>query len=126
MLTFFKAQVASLAASAVDYVVTIVLVQLTGTSPMLVSLASVEGAISGGLVNFSISRFWVFQGGQHRTRTQLMRYLMIWTGSVLLNATGMYLLTYFTLLNYAISKIFVSVLVGMLYNYYLQKKFVFK
>ena len=50
MLTFLKAQVASMVASAVDFVVTIVLVQLTGTSPMLVSLASVEGLTPRAIV----------------------------------------------------------------------------
>ena len=126
MLTFLKAQLSSIVATAVDYVITVSLVHLTGTTPALVSLASVEGATCGGIVNFVINRSWVFNEGQYRKRIQIMRYLLVWSGSVLLNASGMYLVTYFTTINVAISKILISVFVGVFYNYFLQKRFVFK
>jgi putative flippase GtrA len=126
MLTFLKAQMSSLIASATDYLVTVLLVKLTGASPGLVALASVEGAVCGGIVNFIINRAWVFNDGSKRKRVQIMRYILVWTGSMLLNATGMYLVTYFTTIDIAISKILVSLLVGFGYNYFLQKQFVFK
>jgi putative flippase GtrA len=126
MLTFLKAQTASIVATAIDYLITNALVLVTGASPAMVALASVEGAACGGIVNFIINRSWVFNEGQNRTRVQITRYILVWTGSVLLNASGMYLFTYFTTINVAISKILVSVLVGVFYNYFLQKRFVFK
>lgn len=126
MLTFLKAQAASLIASAADYIITVSLVQLTGATPSLVSLASVEGAACGGIINFIINRSFVFSEGRNRPRVQIMRYILVWTGSVLLNASGMYLVTYFTSIDVKISKILVSLLVGIFYNYFLQKRFVFK
>jgi putative flippase GtrA len=126
MLTFLKAQTASIIASTADWLITVSLVQLTGATPVLVSLASAEGAVSGGIINFIITRSWVFNEGQKKRHIQAMRYLLVWTGSVLLNASGMYLVTYFTTMDVKISKILVSVLVGVSYNYFLQKRFVFK
>lgn len=113
----------SLIASAADFLITVLLVELTGTR---VVLASVEGTISGGIINFIINRSWVFAEGEKKARVQLFRYALVWTGNLALNASGMYLVTHYTNLNYILSKIFVSLLVGIFYNYYLQKKFVFK
>jgi len=126
MFTFLKAQAASIIASVADWLITVSLVQLTGTTPALVSLASVEGAVSGGIINFIIIRSWVFNEGRKKKHVQVMRYVLVWTGSALLNASGMYLVTYFTTIDVKISKILVSVLVGVSYNYFLQKRFVFK
>ncbi|HTE10832.1 MAG TPA: GtrA family protein [Chitinophagaceae bacterium] len=123
MLTFLKAQTSSLIASAADFLITVLLVELTGTR---IILASVEGTLSGGIINFIINRYWVFSGGEKKKRVQIFRYTMVWTGNLALNASGMYLVTHYTDLNYIVSKIFISVLVGVLYNYFLQKRFVFK
>lgn len=126
MLTFLKAQLAAIAGSAVDFLIYALMVQLTGNSPAMVSLATAEGAVSGGVINFLIARKWVFNEGQHKKRVQVARYILVWVGSILLNSLGMYLFTYFTTLNYMLARILVSVLVGVLYNYFLQKRFVFK
>jgi putative flippase GtrA len=126
MLTFLKAQLAAIAGSAVDFLIYALMVQLTGNSPAMVSLATAEGAVSGGVINFLIARKWVFNEGQHTARVQAARYILVWAGSILLNSLGMYLVTYFTTLNYMVARILVSVLVGVVYNYFLQKRFVFK
>ena len=126
MLTFLKAQLAAITGSAVDFLIYALMVQLTGNSPAMVSLATAEGAVSGGVINFLIARKWVFNEGQHKARVQIARYILVWAGSILLNSLGMYLLTYFTTLNYMVARILVSVLVGVSYNYFLQKRFVFK
>ena len=63
MLTFLKAQMSSLAASVADFLITVVLVEFTGTR---VIVASVEGTISGGIVNFIINKAWVFNEGEKK------------------------------------------------------------
>jgi putative flippase GtrA len=126
MLTFLKAQAAAIIGSLVDFLVYALLVQLTGNTAAMVSLATAEGAVCGGVVNFLIIRSWVFNEGQNKKHVQVMRYILVWAGSILLNSSGMYLITYFTTINYAIARILVSVLVGVFYNYFLQKRFVFK
>ena len=123
MLIFLKAQAASLIASAADFLITILLVELAGVSHLP---ALIEGTVSGGIINFVINRYWVFNGGEKKTQVQVIRYSLVWTGSLLLNASGFYLLTHFTSFHYVLSKILISLLVGILYNYFLQKRFVFK
>ena len=126
MVTFLKAQAASIIGSAADFLVYMVMVQLTANTPGMVSLATAEGAIAGGIVNFLISRKWVFSGGQKRKHVQALRYVLVWIGSILLNSLGMYLISYYTTLNFAVARVLVGVLIGVTYNYSLQKRFVFK
>jgi putative flippase GtrA len=116
MLTFLKAQAAS-------FLITILLVELTGAGPVP---ASVEGNISGGIINFIINRTWVFGDGEKKVHIQVLRYILVWWGNLALSALGMYLFTHYTNINYVVAKIFVSMVLGIFYNYFLQKRFVFK
>ena len=55
-----------------------------------------------------------------------LRYLAVWIGSIALNTTGTYLLTELTGINYIISKIVVACLVATLWNYQMQRVYVFQ
>ena len=123
MLTFLKAQASSIIASGFDFLTTVLLVELAGVHALP---ASIEGSVCGGIINFVINRLWVFNGNQHKTTVQMLRYAMVWVGSLSLNASGYWLLIHFTGLYYVLSKLLVSILVGVLFNYVLQKRFVFK
>jgi len=123
MLTFLKAQASSVIASGFDFLITILLVELAGVNALP---ASIEGSICGGIINFIINRLWVFTGTTHKTHVQMIKYALVWIGSMILNASGYYLLIHFTSLYYVLSKLLVSILVGVLFNYFLQKRFVFK
>jgi putative flippase GtrA len=127
MLTFLKAQAAAITGSAIDFLVFTIMVQLTGRTPNELSLATAVGAFCGGLVNFIIVRKWVFSEGQKGAHVQAGRYILVWAGSIWLNSRGVYLITtYFTTINIYVARILISVLVGVFYNYFLQKRFVFK
>ena len=123
MATFIKAQAASLTATAVDFGVTIILKELFGCWYLL---ASVLGTISGGIVNFSMNRSWVFRAKDKKIHFQAVRYMMVWIGNLLLVSGGVFFLTNYGGISYLVSKIAVSGMVGMFYNYVLQKRFVFK
>ena len=123
MVTFIKANVASVIASACDYLVTIMGVQVFGMDPVV---AGVTGTISGGIINFWIGRQWVFSAVESRAHRQAVRYGIVWTGNLLLNATGMYVFTKPAGLYYMAAKIITSLMVAILYNYPLQKRYVFK
>lgn len=123
MIQFLKAQASSLIATVADFLVTIVCKEILG---MWYLLANILGVISGGLVNFWINRDWVFNGREKAARYQAIRYFVIWTGNLLLNAAGVWLLTQYSSFNYLVSKTVVSLIVGWTYNYFLQKNFVFK
>jgi putative flippase GtrA len=122
MLTFLKAQAASLIASLIDFLVTVLAVEVLG---MVYVAATVTGNISGGVSNFLLGRQWVFDAADKQAKKQAFRYLLVWCGNLALNAGGMYLLADYWHVNYALSKVLVSVLVGISYNYLLQKTYVF-
>ena len=122
MFTFFKANIASLIASAFDYGITIVAVHFFSIN---VVLAGVLGTITGAIVHFIIGRHWVFVAQQSNSTSQAKKYLLIWLGNLALNATGMYVFTKIGV-NYIVTKVGTSILVGWFYNYPLQKGYVFK
>ncbi|MGE5424416.1 MAG: GtrA family protein [Syntrophothermus sp.] len=119
---FIRFQMASCAATLTDFAVTIFLKEICGFWYMV---STSTGSLLGGITNFSLGRRWVFQVTETSTRKQATRYLMGWTGSILLNIAGVFLLTHFGKLNYLYSKIITSFLVGIFFNYFMQKKFVF-
>ena len=122
MVTFLKANIASLVASLSDFLITVLLVQWCGTK---VVMAAAAGTITGGIINFLIGRHWVFEAGDEKAVRQLWKYALVWTGNLFLNTGGVYVLACQAGLHYTVSKVVTSVLVAFLYNYPLQKKFVF-
>ena len=118
-----KAQAASLAGTAVDFLVTIGCVEGLHSWYLL---ATVLGNTAGGITNFYLGRHLVFKASQQNAQGQGVRYFFVWLGSMLLNASGVYLFTQGLHANYLYSKILVSLLVGIGFNYFLQLHFVFK
>ena len=123
MLTFLKANISSSVASFFDYLVTIFLVIFFRIDAVV---ASSTGTVFGGILNFFIGRTWVFESRKRKVHQQAFRYGIVWTGNLVLNTGGMYLLTKVLRVHYLPAKFFVSLMVGFCYNYVLQKKYVFK
>lgn len=123
MATFIKAQAASLAATCFDFLTTIVLVNVFGWWYLA---GSITGTIAGGLLNFMIGRLWAFNATERKIEWQFIKYVLVWTGNLLLNAAGVFMITQYIGLSYVISKVLTAVVVGIGYNYVLQKKFVFR
>lgn len=123
MATFLKAQAASFTATVLDFSITVLLKEVFHCWYLL---ASVLGTITGGVVNFSMNRSWVFQAHNKKIHFQAMKYVLVWMGNLVLVSAGVFVLTNYGGISYLISKIVVSVLVGVFYNYVLQKKFVFR
>jgi len=117
-----KANVASLIASLIDYLITILLVQLFHADAVW---AGATGTVCGGVINFIIGRHWVFKAANSGARKQAWRYLLVWAGNLLLNVSGLYLLTKLAGLHYILAKLVTSILVAVGWNYPLQKRFVF-
>lgn len=122
MRTFLIAQISSFGASIVDLVVTILLVEQKGFS---YTVAICIGAIAGALTNFVMNRYLTFRARNRSISKQTYRYLIVWAGSLFLNIMGAYLLTSLFDVSYVIAKILVSIIVGLTFNYVLQKKYVF-
>ncbi len=122
MKVFLKANVASLIASLIDYLITIMLVQFFHAD---VVWAGVTGTVCGGVINFMIGRTWVFKATDGHARKQAWRYLLVWAGNLILNASGLYLLTKQSGVHYILAKVVTSLVVAVGWNYPLQKRYVF-
>ncbi len=122
MFTYLKAQASSLVASATDFGVTIIAVNLFGWWYLA---ASISGTVSGGLVNFYVNRKWVFESESKAIKWQLLKYILVWAGNLIIVTAGVFILTRFFNLNYVLAKVFSSVLTGLSYNYIMQKQFIF-
>ena len=122
MLTFLKTQVASIIGSLVDFLITILLVQVWHTWYVA---GNFVGNVSGAMLQFLLCKDWVFKTKTQNQFSPLIKFLFVWIGNLLLSAAGVFLLTNFAGLNYIISKIITSFILGTTYNYLLLKKFVF-
>lgn len=123
MGTFTKAQLASLIATLVDFLISLFLFRVAGIWYLA---AGAAGTISGGITHFLISRNWVFQAGDKKWHMQAARYLPVWTGNLLLNSSVLFLLRNYAGMNFLLAKIVTAVGIAVFYNYVLQKRFVFK
>lgn len=122
MKVFLKANIASLIASLIDYLVTVLLAELLHVEKFY---AMVSGTVCGGVINFMIGRVWVFKAAEGELRGQAWKYMLVWVGNLILNATGYFLLQQKAGIHYIVAKVVTSLLVAIGWNYPLQKRYVF-
>jgi len=123
MLTFLKAQAASILATFIDFLVTLILVEVFHCWYVF---GNMTGTVAGGITHFLLGRVWVFDARDKKKSMQAAKYVLVWMGYILLHSSLVFLITHFIKTNYIVSKVCVSVLLGIGYNYQLHKKFVFK
>ena len=121
MRPFIKAQATSLLASVTDFFITIIGVSLWQSG----YLPAMAGAVGGGLVSFAVARTWAFTAANQPIGGQFGRFVLVWLGNALLNVGGLFLAVEALGVPYLPAKAGVAVLVGVTYNYFFQKDFVF-
>lgn len=122
VITFGKAQISAWIASFVDFAVTIILAQF---AELWYGYSTFIGALMGGITNCIINYKWVFHPDSINKRYMAARYMMVWTGSILLNTFGTLALTEATGVSFIIVKAAVAIAVAVLWNYQMQRLFVF-
>jgi putative flippase GtrA len=122
IVTFCKAQLSAWIATAVDYTITIILAEVAG---IWYGYATFIGALSGGIINCIINYKWVFKAHDSRKRNVALKYFIVWGVSIILNTTGTCALKELASMNLIIAKAIVSVAVAVLWNYQMQRLFVF-
>ncbi|OJU39488.1 MAG: CDP-alcohol phosphatidyltransferase [Bacteroidales bacterium 45-6] len=134
---FLRAQFASQVASITDFTVTIVLFKIFG---LFYVYATFLGSVFGGIVNCVVNYRFTFKSSDVKMKHVAAKYLLVWVCSIFLNTYGTYLVTEllanFTWLReflghmfddvFLVSKLFVSLLVGLLWNYNMQRFFVYR
>jgi putative flippase GtrA len=122
VITYLKAQVSAIIGSLVDFLTTILFVEVLGIWYVAGNLA---GNIAGAVTQFIIARNWAFHAENGKVSLQIIRYILVWIGNLVLSAGGIYLFTHYLKLHYILSKTITSVVLGLTYNYFMQKIFVF-
>ncbi len=115
-------QVAAIVATGVDFAVMIAAVSLVGLSPVM---GTVMGAGSGAVTNFVLGRNWAFEARHSPPTGQAVRYALVSATSLGLNASGEWLFTAVLGLNYVLARVVVAAAVSVLWNFPLQRFFVF-
>lgn len=137
IFVFMRAQIASQIASAVDFLTTLLLAK---SLHLYYVYATTAGSVCGGIVNCLINYKWTFKTRGRKKLHVFLRYALVWMGSIALNTWGTYAMTEAIRGNawvkeelghyvddlFIFSKIVVSLLVGFLWNYQMQRRFVYK
>ena len=112
-----------MASTLIDFFVTILLAEGLG---MWYVYSTLIGAFSGATFNCAFNYKWVFFKEGLRKKKVVVRYYLVWVGSIAINTLGTYLLTEIMRHHFVYSKIITSVFVAIFWNFILQKKYVYK
>lgn len=127
IITFSKAQVSAFTGGMVDYGT---MIFVTEVLHVHYTISIIISGIVGAYVNFSINKNWSFAKRDaayaHSQKMQLMRFVIVVLNSIFLKTSGTFLLTNYLGLDYKISRILVDLIVSVVFNYNLQKWWVFK
>ena len=125
--TFIKAQVSAFIGGTTDYMV---MICITEFIHLHYTISIVISGIIGALVNFSINKSWTFISKSSPYSKsfdkQVLRFTIVVLNSVLLKSTGTFLITNYMGIDYKISRIIVDLFVSIIFNYSLQRFWVFK
>ena len=120
--TFIKAQSSALLATGADYAVLFLCDKVLGLN---FYVATLIGAISGGILNCCVNYRFVFKATDRRKRDIAWRYAFIWMGSIVLNFLGTLLLKGGMHVKAYYARIITSMVVAIVWNYGMQRWFVF-
>lgn len=122
-----KAQVSAFAGGLVDY---LVMIFFTEVFHLHYTISIAIGGIIGAIINFSLNKSWTFHRKdipyKNSLNDQLLRFIAVVINSIVLKATGTYGITTYLGLDYKISRIITDIIVSLVFNFNLQKYWVFK
>ncbi len=122
MKPFAKNTITSIFTTALDFGTLTGLVELCRVDYVIATLI---GTIVGATSNFLINRAWSFEATDAPMYQQALRMLPVQAGSSGLQTLGVWLFTRFAGLPYFASKLIVSALVYLGWNYPMNRYFVF-
>lgn len=122
--TLGRHQLGAVLAGGADFVAMILCVEALGWSPVAGTAA---GASIGALTNFCLGRAWIFRGlAPDEPAGQAVRYAVVSAASAGWNALGEHFLHDVARVQYVLARALVAVTVSVLWNFPLQRRFVFR
>lgn len=135
--TFLRAQFSSNISSLTDNLTCLLFANIFG---VYYGLAVFIGNFAGGIVNCFINYKWTFKARGLFIPHVLIKFIMVWLGSIFLNTYGTILFTEYVLHRiptehlpdlvvqniFMVPKLIVSILVGWIWNYNMQRLFVYR
>ena len=115
-------QAGSIVATCVDFSTMTLAVELVHVAP---AVATLMGALAGGMTNFVLGRRWIFRAHEHDLGPQALRYATVSAASAVLNALGEQIVYGVLGVQYIVARAIVAVIVSLAWNYPMQRAFVF-
>lgn len=122
-ISFVRYVISSMIATGVDFVI---LILFTEVFNLWYIFSATLGAITGGIIGFLLGRNWAFMSKEGSRSSQAIKYAWVWVGSIILNVGLLYIFVEYFDIQYIFSKVIVTILVGIGFNYLLQRNFIFK
>lgn len=123
MISFWRSQATSLISSAADFGLFGFLFSLLAVNYVL---ASALGNVAGAIVSFYLGRNWSFKSQDGNVSNQAIKYAITSLSSLGINSVGIVLLTENSSLTPGYSKIIIALFVGITFNFFMFRYFVFK
>jgi putative flippase GtrA len=121
--TFIRSLIVSVLATITDYVISLVLFYV---GHLYEVYATAIGSFCGAFVSFYLGRTWAFQSSDGKIHHQAIKYLFALGISIFLNSYGVFLLVKYASFPFIVDRVIVTIVVGLVVNYQLFKRFVFK
>ncbi len=119
---FYRAQTSAVLATATDFLIMVFCYQILA---LPLGFAVACGPVVGGIVNFSLNRYWSFRASHDRLAWQLVSYMTVCLVSAVANSVGVLLLVAHTTLSYFPARVVVALLIALAINYPLHRFVVF-
>jgi putative flippase GtrA len=120
---FIRSQLVSLGSTAIDFSSSLILHHLLDVYYVT---ATTLGSVFGAVTSFILSRNWVFLNRHGHIRKQIVRFLIINTFSIFANTTGVFFFKENFDFSFFVSRIIVAVLIGIFFNFFMNRYFVFR
>jgi len=123
VILFSRSVLTSLLTTALDFGTLIGLTELCGVNYVL---ATWIGTIVGSLSNFTINKVWAFYAHDMPAMPAVARFVLVQAGASGLHTAGVWVMTKFFRFPYPVSKLVVAATVYLVWNYPLNRHFVFR
>jgi putative flippase GtrA len=120
---FIRAQIVSLCATSIDFTVSLFLNHFLA---IYYVTATSLGSVFGAITSFTLGRNWAFLNRHGHIRKQVFKFITINIFSIFANTTGVFFFKETFDISFFASRLIVAVLIGVCFNFSMNRYFVFR